>query len=176
MTEKRDDRVQRRQADDWRTVGHDDLDRYAPLGRVRLDDEDDHDDPRGKVNGPGLAMAIVGGIWLLLSLAIVGFGAFLVFPAFGVQGRPGDVVFAAFCAGTGILSAAGNAVAILAGVRMRQRRAWPLALTGAILLMALNGLVGVLVGIWALVVLTNPAVKREFERAARWRPRENEEW
>ena len=173
---ERDDRVQRRPADDWRTVGRDDLDRYGPRPRGRLDDED-HDDPRRKVTGPGLAMVIVGAIWLLLSLALAGFGAALpfLFPA-GQAGGPGDVVFSVVCAGSGIPSAAGNAIAILGGVRMRQCRAWGLALTGAILLMVLNGIVGVLAGVWALVVLLNPDVKREFERAARWGPRESEEW
>jgi hypothetical protein len=177
MNDERDDRVQQGPADDWRTVGRDDLDRYAPRRRGRLYDEDDHDDPRRKVKGPGLAMVIVGGMWLLLSLAIAGFGVALPFlwPA-GQAGGPGDVVMSVAWVGIGILSAAGNAVAILAGVRMRQSRSWGLALTGAILLMLLNGLVGVLVGVWALVVLVNPDVKREFERAARWGPREREEW
>src|SRR5437660_5572938 len=104
MNDERDDRVQRRPADDRRIVSRDDLDRYAPRRRDRLDDEDDHDDPRRKVKGPGLAMVIVGGIWLLLSLAIAGFGAALPFLSPGGQG---EVVLGVVWVGLGILSAAG---------------------------------------------------------------------
>jgi hypothetical protein len=167
MNEEHDDRVQR-SPDDWGTVRRDEIERYGPRGFGRLEEEDDedHDGARGKVKGPGLAMAIVGGLWLLLSLTMAGFGVAL--PLLDGQGAdPGEMILGAIWVCTGGVSAVGNAIAIFGGVRMRQCRGWRLALASAIILMVLNGLVGVLVGVWALVILVNPDVKREFEREAR---------
>ena len=124
---------------------------------------------REMVQGPGTAMAVIGWVCLfltaagLLIVALVGaadstmprrefyFRAIL----FGVFGLIGIVMFA---------------VIAVAGQSMRQCRRYGLCMTGAILLIAsivLLGLASVLTvpfGIWALVVLCDVGVKREFER------------
>ena len=74
---------------------------------------------------------------------------------------------------SGLLSIAACAVVAIGGLRMRQCRSWGLSLTAAILAIAsvlLFGLCSVLIvpfGVWALVVLCNSDVQREFRSLAR---------
>ena len=170
--EDRDDRVQRRERDDRRMNRRDEIDRHAPRGRYS-DDEDDEpygrSDPRRKANGPGLALVIVGWIGLLLSLALAGFG--LALPYLNLVPPPPPILAGVYV-GLGVLLAAANVLIILGGSRMRRCRSWGLALTAAILCIASFllfgpcGVVNVAFGIWAMVVLLNADVKREFERVA----------
>jgi hypothetical protein len=56
-------------------------------------------------------------------------------------------------------------LAIVGGLRMKQRRNYPLALASSILVMlpcSLTFLVGIPVGVWAIVVLNDPGVKAVF--------------
>ena len=178
-----EDRIRCREADGWRTSRRNKAVTCAPPRRGRFgeeeDDYDDHapNDPRRKVKGPGLAMVFAGWIGLVLSLALVGFGVATPFLI-----PPPPLAASVVYAGMGVLSAAANVLVIIGGSRMRQCRNRGLALTAAILCIASSllfgpcGLFSVAFGIWALVVLLNADVKREFERIALSGARGTERW
>lgn len=159
----RDDRPRRRMPDDWQ-----------PRRRNYDDSRDDYDEnygyvnPREKVLAPGLALVILGWIGTFFSVLAMGGAVW-----FGFEGPPPDAhIVAIVYLVVGLLMLASSIVFILAGNRMRQCRNWGLALAGAIVAMSsivLLGLCSVVImpfGIWALVVLLNADVKREFERVA----------
>jgi hypothetical protein len=141
-------------------------------------DEFEYPDPLRKVYGPGTALMVVGGLGVLLSLALAWVGVMVIAEGTGrIRTRADDLVFGGILALDGLLSAAACALIAWGGSRMRQGRSWGLSLTAAILALAsflLLGLCSVFIlpfGVWALAVLLEPDVRREFERAdrARWR-------
>jgi hypothetical protein len=158
----------------YRTSRYDRPDR----GRYPGDERDDYDDrpryhlnPRQMVQGPGLAMAIVGWSGLVLTaltlliLALV--GAMDPLPR-------AEFYFRAIVIGVfGLISLAMFAIVAVGGQSMRRCRHYGVCMTAAILLIAtilLLGLASVFTlpfGIWALVVLCNSEVKREFTRPPR---------
>ncbi|MBO0696821.1 MAG: hypothetical protein J2P46_00365 [Zavarzinella sp.] len=143
--------------------------------RDDYDDEFGYADPRRKVHGPGVALMVVGWVGVLVSLGIAVVGAVLFFAA--ARRPPRDLSLGAVMVVAGFASAAACVVTAVAGTRMRHCRNWGLALTAAILAICsflLLGLCSVLTmpfGIWALVVLVQPDVKREFEQVALGRSR-----
>ncbi len=167
-----EDRTRRRPDDDWR----DDRPRRRQYG----DDRDDYDeqygysDPRQKVRGPGLALMIVGIVGVLLSFGFIALAIFMLIEFANNPARPNadDELTAFILIACGGVSAAACLVVAMGGSRMRQCRNWGLAMTAAILAVAsiaLFGLCSVFIlpfGIWALVVLNNSEVKREFRRVA----------
>jgi hypothetical protein len=84
---------------------------------------------------------------------------------------------------SGLITAVASAVIAMGGSRMRQCRSYGLAMTAAILAISSIAILGLCsifvlpVGIWALVVLMQPDVKREFDQVRRMGPQESErEW
>jgi hypothetical protein len=163
------DRPRRRAYDDIR----DDYD--DQFGHA--DDRFAYGDPRMKVQAPGTALMAVGWLGVLFSFALAGLGTVLAVEA--SKRRPAvpddDLVTGIIIIVGSLLSAAACVVVAIGGSRMRQCRSWGLSLTAAILAIAsfvLLGLCSAFVmpfGIWALVVLVQQDVKREFERAGRAR-------
>jgi hypothetical protein len=164
-----DDDDRRRQPDDD----------YRPT-RHRYDDErDDYDDerftrsdPRKKVVAPGIALMIVGILGIVGSLAMAGIFAFMLIEESkrGAGGGPDAAITAGIFIALSGLSLGTFVVVTLGGARMRQCRSYGLAMAASIITIAsiaLCGLFSVLMlpfGIWALVVLSNSEVKREFRR------------
>lgn len=67
----------------------------------------------------------------------------------------------------GTLGMIGNCLVLMAGLMMKKLKSWGLCLTGSIFAIVMNGCccVGMPLGIWALIVLSNRDVKAGFEVA-----------
>jgi hypothetical protein len=143
---------------------------------------------RAQVNAPGIFLIVVGVLGVLGALVNIGMGAwFLMMSAdqFDEMMKPQKEMYSKIfgeqlaeqmygnrtvlggqSVGTGILAALSSMVTILGGVRMRQLRSFGLAITGAILtaVPCTSGccIGGQIAGVWALIVLLNPAVKSMF--------------
>jgi amino acid transporter len=141
------------------------------------DDDDElygRDDPRQKVRGPGLALMIVDALGVFFSFGVIALSIFLLVESqnrFG-QRQTDDEITAIALIVCGILSVVACLIVAIGGARMRNCRSWGLSMTAAILAVAsivLFGLCSLFTlpfGIWALVVLSNSEVKREFQRVA----------
>lgn len=127
---------------------------------------------RSMVSGPALALMIVAGLGVLIRLLVLlvrtlGFGAaMLAMP----QARGGEIV-ALTAVGVGaaltFVAVAANAFVVFGAMKMRNLRAYPLALAAAIVSMVPCSccfLPSLVVGIWALVVLLDKNVQAAFQR------------
>jgi magnesium-transporting ATPase (P-type) len=165
-----------REWDDRRRQPDDD---YRPPRHRYADERDDYDDEqfrsrdvRQRVVAPGVALMIVGILGVLGSLGMAAFFAFMMIEESkrGAGGGPDAAITAVIFVLLSGFSLAACVVVTLGGARMRQCRNYGLAMTAAILAIAsiaLFGLCSVFIipfGIWALVVLNNSEVKREFRR------------
>lgn len=172
-----DDRSDRDWDDDDRRRQPDDD--YRPPRHRYEDERDDYDDerftrsdPRKKVIAPGIALMIVGILGILASLAMAGIFAFMVIEQSkrGAGGGPDAAITAVIFIALSGLSLGAFVVVALGGARMRQCRSYGLAMAASIITIASIAVCGlfsaVLVpfGIWALVVLSNSEVKREFRQ------------
>jgi len=65
----------------------------------------------------------------------------------------------------GVLGMIGNVLVLLAGLFMRRLQGYAVCMTGSIFAIIMNGCccIGIPIGIWSLVVLSNREVKRGFE-------------
>ncbi len=165
--------------DDW-----DDERRTRRAGSRYDDHRDDYDDfhgdreavARGKVAAPAVSLIIASLVALLVCLAvIVGIVCLFVFappPPPPPNGPPVEFLVGIYAVG-GLLGVVYSVVMLLAAVRMKQLRSYGFAFAGAIMAIAsffCMSIVGILImpfGIWALVVLCNADVKREFGRPKR---------
>jgi hypothetical protein len=180
-------------ARDYDDEPYDDRERRPARRNSERSDDDDHDaadddDLRGrrfaesKVGGPGTWLMIYGVFGLLLTLALIGLGAFLLkSTAADLEIQEEErVIYGIALLITGVLGIPFHVVIILGGSRMKQLRSYGLAMTAAILgigslvLFGLCGLFGLGIGIWALTSLMNEDVKYEFRRNARSRTGRNE--
>lgn len=151
---------------------------YRPPRHRYEDERDDYDDDqfspsdvRQRVVAPGVALMIVGILGIIGSLAMAGvFAYILIEESKRGAGGPDGAITAVIFVGMSGLSLAACVIIAIGGARMRQCRNYALAMTAAILPIAsfaLCGLFSALIipfGIWALVVLSNSEVKREFKR------------
>lgn len=122
------------------------------------------------VQGPAIALIVIGGIgllwhlgWGLLNLlgsglSVLGGGSSAMSGVLG--GVLGSIMY--------IVWALLQGVVIFGGVKMKAMQGWGIAVAGAVvaLLPCTNWiccLLGMPIGIWALVVLMNDEVKRSFQ-------------
>jgi hypothetical protein len=135
-------------------------------------------DAAGKVAGPAVALIITGVINLLLSIATVGYGFVLgnidiqaQLPPDAIQGDPAQVQQALAVAGPmyiglGIVDFLASILILFGGIKMKGLQSWGLCMAAAIVAM-IPGLspcciLGLPLGIWAVVVLVNADVKAAF--------------
>jgi hypothetical protein len=155
--------------------------REEPADRDDYPDEDARDEYRRSaraearriVSAPATALEIFG--WLG-TVALVGFCALFLVLAIAMLDDPNAneedalafVFFAGFVGALGVP----YAVAIVVGARkMRAMSSRGWALTAAILSVATFGVIGIALGVWALVALENPAVRAAYGLKSLWRPR-----
>ena len=131
-----------------------------------------------KVAGPAIGLIIAGVIDLLSALATAAYGVVLgnidleaAMPPGSIQGDPeaakaAMAIVGPFYIGLGVVGVLVGAVIIFGGVKMKGLSGYGLAMTAAILAMipGLSSccLIGLPMGIWALVVLLNAEVKSAF--------------
>jgi hypothetical protein len=116
------------------------------------------------VGGIGIALALLGFLFSMLGMGMAGMEGF--------EDLEGAEFMAPFMSGTvqilsNLISLAAAAFMIYAGMQMRQLNNWGLALAGTIVAMIpcispCCGLIGIPIGIWALVILLKPEVKTAF--------------
>jgi hypothetical protein len=131
-------------------------------------------DPRTRVSAPAIGLIVTGGlgaITALLFLMIVAFGGAVALagkdaandlPGFGVS-----AVWMLVClAASGLIA--------YAGWQMRQLKSWGLSMAGAIVAMipciSLCCLLGLPIGIWAILVLIDEDIKRAFATGGAYVP------
>src|SRR5687768_6816315 len=123
-----------------------------------------------KVNGPGIALIVVGVIGALFALVRIPAGILQMsnpdmaraLHDVGLDASAG--IGLAVCGG--ILALIGSVLTIVAGAKMRGLSGYGLAIAGSILAMipCTNGCccIGLPIGIWSIVVLMDPQVKASF--------------
>ena len=126
-----------------------------------------------QVNGPGIAMIILGAINMVVALGFMtmallnlGFSSFStnneaekMFKGMGSMGLGFDLMLLSLSLIVGVLI-------LFGGVKMRRLQSYGLCMTASILAMipclSCCFLIGIPIGIWALVVLSKPEVKNLF--------------
>lgn len=131
-----------------------------------------------KVKGPAIALIILGGLIILHALAVlvmaVFAGAILNLPGAGMNANReqleqlGPMLTVIYGAVSVFMIAVGGFV-VFGGLRMMKLRSWTVALFAAIagMVPCLSGyacLLGVPIGIWAIVVLSQADVKAAFQQ------------
>jgi hypothetical protein len=122
-----------------------------------LIDSGDPDEVRRELRGPSTGLIVTGlANWLGIPLAVVALSG-----GVSLADVPEAVLMllalAAFFAA---------AVMIAAGILMKRLRAWRFAVLASVLAMVINpgSLVGLPIGIWSLVVLSQPEIREAFRR------------
>jgi len=141
---------------------------------------------KSKVQVPAILLIVTGVLSILVSLYLAGSGAVTLFAPGLVtgmqtpeqkaqmekakqQGVNPDSIFAGVGIGYiawGLLGLIGSAVIIFSGVKMMGLSSYGLAMAGSVMAMipctSPCCIVGLVAGIWSLVVLMNPEVKASF--------------
>ncbi len=122
-------------------------------------------DPASRVSAPAIALMVAGGLgiaWTLLWMLTIGvFGVAILADPDAREALPGVGIWEGF----GVISLALSGLTTYAGWQMRQLQGWSLSMAGAIVAMLpCSGccLLGLPIGIWAVVVLLDGDVKRAF--------------
>lgn len=165
--------------------------RTRPSQPPRQDESDDRDYDRERdldreealqlVAGPALWLEICGwGGVILIVLGIV----LMLLAAVAQQNNPngdaGGMIFMSCC--LGVFGLPYSILMAIGGRHMRTIRSHAWAMTGAILgivalpLFGCAGMIQAGIGIWALVTLQNPIVRRAFDPPSRRGRRRNRDW
>jgi len=123
----------------------------------------------GRVSGPATALIVAGALYLVGSLGalFIGIVAPLAEPDPAMP-REQLVLGAAVWLGIGVVGLALSIVMMVGGVKMKNLRSYGLAMTSAILaLLPIHCccLIGLPIGIWALVALSDVHVRGAFPRS-----------
>ncbi|MFN8525904.1 MAG: hypothetical protein U0821_22620 [Chloroflexota bacterium] len=116
-----------------------------------------------------MALIVSGAIGLLSVLAGAALSSLGMLASLGGDDPVGGLVGGAFSGVIYVLAFILSGLNLYAGVKMRQLQSYGLCMAGAIVgMLPCSGccLVGLPVGIWALVVLMNDEVKRAFNGSA----------
>ena len=125
-------------------------------------------DPSGQVGGPGIGLAVIGGLSILVNLGwaalnLLGSGMSVVGGGDAVAGVMGGVLGSVIYGFFAIL----GGVVLFGGLKMKNLQSYGLAMAAAIMAMlpctvGWCCLLGLPLGIWALIVLMKPEVKAAF--------------
>jgi hypothetical protein len=124
-------------------------------------------DPATRVSAPAVGLIVAAGLSLafnLLYLLVIG----LIGVAAVTDPQTADALPAAGAMiGVGVIALALNVLTLYAAWQMRQLRGWGLSMAGAILAMLPCTpccIIGLPIGIWAILVLIDNDVKAAFDR------------
>ena len=122
-------------------------------------------DPAGRVAAPAIGLMVAGGLsaaTTVLCMLLLGiFGLAILGDAEAREALPGIGVWMGFC----VISLVLSALMIYAGWQMRRFQSWSLCVAGTIAAMlpcAPCCILGLPMGIWALIVLLDNEVKQVF--------------
>lgn len=121
------------------------------------------------VKGPAIGLMVTGGIGGLLSLwgMVASFLGMAAVPGMGeMYGGMDDGMFTAINVVSNLVGLAVCGLIFYGGMQMRELRSYGLAMTSSILaVIPCFGccLIGIPIGIWAIVVLMKPEVKEAFQ-------------
>ena len=129
---------------------------YASASPSAVDDAAEH--AREQVRGPAIGLLVTGILnWVALTAAAI----FMGWMAFGTKGQPSYTVlivlpFAFVC----------SVLMILAALKMKRLDGYWLAVTASVLAIVISpsNLIGLPIGVWALVVLSQADVRTAFRR------------
>lgn len=122
-------------------------------------------DPTTRVSAPAIGLMVAGGlsaafdILYILFVTVVGVAA--IADNQSADALPGVGIMV----GAAIIKLALDALTIFAGYQMRQLRNWTLSMVGSVLALlpcSICCIIGLPMGIWAIVVLIDGDVKRSF--------------
>lgn len=126
-------------------------------------------DPRSMVQAPGIALAVIGGLSILVNLGwailnLLGSGLSVVGGGDAMAGVLGGVMGTVFYGFFAIL----GGVVLFGGIKMKNLQSYGLAMAATIIAMlpctvGWCCVLGLPLGIWALVVLMKPEVKAAFQ-------------
>jgi len=127
-------------------------------------------DPASQVNGPAVGLlvtGIIGGVFSIIVLFAMGIGLSIgSLWEWRHSGWYKDFYEGIFGMGSAFIGIIVAVFVIYAALKMRELKQWNLALVGAILAMipciSPCCIIGLPIGIWALVVLNKPEVKEAF--------------
>jgi hypothetical protein len=129
-------------------------------------------DPRGMVQGPGIALIVLGVLVLLLQAAylvlqLLGTGIGAIGAASGDADAIGSVMGGVIGMVVVVIWMLFSGIIIFGGVKMKNLQSYGLAMAAAVMAMlpCTTGwccLLGLPLGIWAVVVLMKPEVKAAF--------------
>jgi hypothetical protein len=132
-------------------------DDYSGYGRPRRDSQD----AETAVLAPAIAMMVLGGFDIVLMI-LNGFFIMRDMAAAGPNGDPAYLIGEVIGGGLGLIFAI---LILTGGIRMKQLQSHSLAVTAAVIALLPCGnccIIGLPIGIWALVVLNRPEVKEAF--------------
>ena len=139
-----------------------------PIGAVpnssAVSPEDAIEQARWQVRGPAIGLLVTGVLNAVATLVVGMLIAWYVL--WGVRPMPDLPVVLAF---PFVPSLAFTVVIIAAALKMRRLDGYGWAVFGSILAVISGNLIGLVTGIWALVVLSDPTVKKAFEEQTRLR-------
>lgn len=122
-------------------------------------------DPATRVSAPAIGLIVTGGVGIVTTLiwmALIGlFGVAILADPDAREALPAVWIWM----GLGVIALALSALVAYAGWQMRQLQSWWLAMAGAIIgMLPCSGccILGLPIGIWAILVLIDNDVKRAF--------------
>lgn len=122
-------------------------------------------DPTTRVSAPAIGLMAAGGLSAAVTLVYILFIAVVGIAAVADQDSADALPGVGVLVGAAIVKLALDALTIFAGYQMRQLRNWTLSVGGAVAALlpcSICCLLGLPIGIWAIVVLIDEDVKRSF--------------
>lgn len=122
-------------------------------------------DPTTRVSAPAIGLMVAGGLSAGFTLLYILFVAIIGVAAIADKEAADALPGVGIMVGFATIKLALDALTIFAGYQMRQLRSWGLSLAGAVTALlpcSICCIIGLPMGIWAIVVLIDQDVKRNF--------------
>jgi uncharacterized membrane protein len=124
-------------------------------------------DPATRVSAPAVGLIVTGALGLIISLVLLAFTAFGSMVALLGEDAANDLPGFGMSAIWMLVNLVVTAFMIYAGLQMRKLQGWGLSIAASVLAMipCINPccLLGLPIGIWAILVLIDADVKRAFD-------------
>lgn len=122
-------------------------------------------DPTTRVSAPAIGLMVAGGLSAVFTLFYMLFVAVIGVAAIADQQAADALPSVSIMIGASVIKLLLDLLTVFAGYQMRQLRSWTLSMAGsiaALLPCSICCILGLPMGIWAIVVLIDEDVKRSF--------------